>query len=192
MSDRYYKVGPAVWLEPWDDDTRYVAFYLLTCEHRTLEGLFRLPLEYAVADLRWPAKRFKRAFHELQRAGFVAYDQEQQVCLIEKALKWQAPVNGNQATAGARAVKHIPDGPLRLRWLRVVERESEHLAKALRKELPEWFTEPFAERLAEPLAQPKGDPPTPTPERTTVASTSGRNRASAKRRPRRKSGGLRG
>ena len=57
MSRSYWRVTPAFWgdekVAGWNDDTRLLALYLLTCEHRTLEGLFRLPKGYIMADDLW-------------------------------------------------------------------------------------------------------------------------------------------
>lgn len=157
--DRYAKVRLGyIWRKPWSADVKNVAAYLVTCERRTTEGLFWLPLEYAIKDVGWPAKRFKAAFHELQRVGFVAYDQECEVCLLPDALEVQAPVNDNQAKGAARAVREIPACALRERWVSLVERLSERLTKALHQELPEWFVEPFSEPFAKPLPEPFSEP----------------------------------
>lgn len=47
---RYYPVSPLFWSDKkvikWDERTRYLSLYLLTSEHRNLEGLFRLPPIY--------------------------------------------------------------------------------------------------------------------------------------------------
>ena len=44
---RYHKVSPRFWADEkvlrWNDDAKMLALYLLTCPHRTTEGLFRLP-----------------------------------------------------------------------------------------------------------------------------------------------------
>lgn len=158
---RYYRVGPAIWLEPWDDDTRHVAFYVLTCEHRTTEGLFRMPIEYAIADMRWPARRFKRAFHELQRCGFIAYDQDAHVLLIEKALQWQSPENPNQVKAAIKALASLPPSPLLRRFAALAQTYSERLAVAMREEFPEVFGEPFAEGFDQAFAESPSPPPSP-------------------------------
>lgn len=169
-SERYSKVGSGVWDEAWTDDAKFVYLYLKTCKHRTTEGLFKLPLEYAIADLGWQTRRFKNAFHELQRAGAVAYDQELSICLLVDALEVQSPVNGNQATAAVRAVKKIPACPLRDRWIGIVDLTSERLSKALREQLPEWFIEPFSQPFAQPFQESAvgsfTNPPSPTPSPT--------------------------
>lgn len=152
MADRsYYRVGPAIWDEPWSDDARYVAFYILTCRHRTTEGLFRLPIEYAVADLGWPVERFRKGFAELLAEGFIAYDETARVCLIRKALEWQAPENPNQVKAAVKKVAELPQTDLVRSLYSASLLHSERLAEGLR--------ERFGERLAEPIAEP----PSPSP-----------------------------
>lgn len=156
MSDKaYFRIGPAIWHEPWDDDTRYVAFYVLTCEHRTTEGYFRLPLEYAVADLSWPARRFRAAFDRLVGEDFLAYDEAARVCLILKALEWQAPDNPNQVKAAMKLIERVPPSPLLVRFIGLALQHCERLAQAL----AERFPEPFREASPEPI----GDPPSPSP-----------------------------
>lgn len=151
----YYRVGPAIWDEAWADDTRYVAFYLLTCRHRTTEGLFRLPLEYAVADLDWPADRVRAAFEQLVDCGFIAYDAAARVCLIVKALEWQAPENPNQVKAAMKLIDALPATALLDSFIRLAEQSCERLAQAL--------AERFPERFHEATAQGSGEPPSPSP-----------------------------
>ena len=136
---KYFRVGPSIWLEPWTDDARYVAFYLLTCPHRSTEGIYRLPVEYAVADLGWSRQRFGRGFDELLLAGFAQYDSLAAVVLIEQALAWQAPENPNQIKAAVRAVGTLPQTPLLTHFLSLAERFAERFAKALVEGLPERF-----------------------------------------------------
>lgn len=164
MADRsYYRVGPAIWLEPWDDDTRYVALYLLTCNHRTTEGYFRLPLEYAIADLKWPARRFQAAFDHLVACEFIAYDADARVCLITKALEWQAPENPNQVKSAMKLVERVPPSPLLVRFVRLAQRHCERLAQALAERFPEPFSEAKGEGVAQPPspALSRFDPPDP-------------------------------
>lgn len=148
---RYYRVGPAIWLEDWNDDARYVAFYVLTCDHRTTEGYFRLPTAYAVADLGWQPERFAEAFGQLQADGFVSYDPATSVCLIHKAMEWQSPENPNQVKAAVKAVAKVPFCPLFVTFFELAEQHCERFAEALREAFPQRFPEGFAE------------PPSPSP-----------------------------
>ena len=153
MSDgpRYYRVSPKLWQEPsWDDDTRLLALYILTCDHRTTEGLFRLPRQYILADLDWSPQRLAQPFKQLCADGFMDYDEDAKVLLITKALKYQAPSNPNGVVSALRALEMVPATRLDSVFYELSERYSERLAEAL----TERFTEPF------------GQPPALTPALT--------------------------
>jgi hypothetical protein len=156
---RYYRVAPAIWNESWEDDVRLVAFYLLTCPHRTTEGLFRLPLAYAWEDMGWPAKRFEKAFKQLIANDFVEYDYDARVCLIVNALVYQQPENPNQVTAAMKAIRELPATPLLDRLLVVAETHSQRLAKALCEHLGK----PLPEPLTQVVAQGIGESPSTSP-----------------------------
>ncbi len=151
MSDRpYNRVEPTIWLQPWDNDVRLLAFYLLTCEHRTTEGLYRLPLGYVAEDLGWPIAKVTKRFAVLVDAGFIEHDPVAQVVLVVKALERQKP-NPNQAIAAVKKLRLLPRTDLRRRFYALAEASSPILAKEMR----EGFGEGFGEWL--------GDPPTPPP-----------------------------
>lgn len=169
----YSRVEASVWNQPWDDELRVFALYVLTCKHRTTEGFYELPLEYAAIDLRWPLERVQGAMRRLIEDGMVAYDPDARVILLVRALERQAPQNPNQAKAAARVVASLPKTPLRFAFAHLADRYSDHLSKVLRELLPEWFTEPvpkqdelFRQWLSEHLPHPHlllSSPPTPAP-----------------------------
>jgi hypothetical protein len=139
MTPRFYRVGPSVWDEQWDDDTRLTALYLLTNGHRNTEGIFRMPLAYAYTDLGWEADRFLRAFDKLIAAGFVKYDASAHVVWIVKALAWQTPTNPNQIKGAIKALKALPKTPLIRDFGSAADRHCVPLANALREALPSAF-----------------------------------------------------
>ena len=145
MSDgpRYYRVSPKFWASAdrlgWDDETRLLALYLLTCEHRTTEGLFRLPKQYIMADLEWSPQRLAQPFAQLLADGFIEYDETAKVMLIVKALAYQAPSNPNGVTAALRALDMVPATALDSRFYELSQRYCERLAE----QLPERFTQPL-------------------------------------------------
>lgn len=163
VTPRYYRISPRFWSDPdvqrWSDDAKLLAFYLLTCEHRTTEGLFVLKKKYAQADLEWDKERFGKAFGELLETGFAHYDEEAQVCLIVNALKYQPPQNENQAKYAVKQLLALPATPLTCIFKQLVERFSEHLAK----QLPEGFGEGYANPLSSLALAPSLAPP-PSPE----------------------------
>jgi len=91
---------------------KLAALYVMTCSHRTLEGIFKLPPQYACADLHWTMKTWTRACTVLQESGFLKWDSRTNVLLIVNALRYQAPENPNQAEAALRRISDLPDTPL--------------------------------------------------------------------------------
>ncbi|MBN1319622.1 MAG: hypothetical protein JXA87_02170 [Thermoleophilia bacterium] len=161
MSRTYWRVSPAFWSdekvtgadgrEPWSDDTKLLALYLLTCEHRTLEGLFRLPKGYILEDLGWTPERLAQPFAQLLADGFIEYDERARLCLIVNALDYQTPDNPNQTTAAIRLLEDLPKSPLFARLFEQAKRFYQPLAERLRERLPERLEERF------------GKPPAPAP-----------------------------
>lgn len=145
---KYWRVSPRFWYQSHlSDDAKLLALYMLTCEHRELEGLFRLPKEYICADLGWSAKRLAKPFRELLVDEFIDYDDAVGVVLIHKALKYQRPENPNQEKHALDALEALPRTALFAGLLSSAER----------------FAKRFAERLHERFGEPFGKPPTPTP-----------------------------
>lgn len=108
----YGRVSSRIWLQPWSDDAKLLAVYLLTCHHRTLEGLFRLPKGYMVEDLGWTAERLRVALDELIDDDFCSYDAAVSVVFIHKALAYQAPENPNQERHALAALARLPETAL--------------------------------------------------------------------------------
>ena len=142
---RYNRVSPRFWSDPavlgWSDDAKLLALYLLTCEHRTTEGYFRLPKQYMMADLNWSPEQLEEPFGQLLQDGFIEWDPSTSVILIVKALAYQSPQNPNQATGAANAIALLPPNALEKRFRELAEQYSERLVEAL----PEGFGEPLGE-----------------------------------------------
>lgn len=149
-ADRYYKVGPAFWTDhaAWTDDERLLGLYVLTCPHRSTEGLFRLPVAYMAADLRWQEKRVRRALATLVAHDFIAYDDQAGVVLIVKALKWQQPSNPNGVKAAVKALRAVPPTVLATRFRGLAERFAERLAEGLPEGIPAGLGDPPSSTLA--------------------------------------------
>lgn len=142
----YGKVYSRIWAHSqfrrWSDDVRLAALYLLTCPHRTTEGLFRLPIAFACHELGWPAERTDAAITDLEAAGFVAIDRDTDLVLICKALRWDSP-NGEKSIKGAvNKLRDLPESPLRDRFLGEADRLCEPLARAIRDDLG-WTRSPI-------------------------------------------------
>lgn len=140
-SSPYWRVSPRFWADTadWSEDARLLALYLLTCEHRTTEGLFVLRLPYIHADLNWPPERLTQPLAELIGHGFIEHDLKRSVFLIVKALKYQAPANPNSRKAAVRKLALVPsDSPLTCTFKRLCQQ----LCEPLWEQLPEGFGEP--------------------------------------------------
>jgi len=113
---RYYPVSPLYWSDPkvasWSPEATLLGLYLLTCEHRNLEGLYRLPYAYAQADLRWTEQEIVGAMADLIETDFIAYDYDAQVVLLPKALKYHTPKSDRQIQGAINALQEVPDTAL--------------------------------------------------------------------------------
>jgi len=139
----YWRVSPAFWTDEkvveWDQDTRYLALYILTCPHRNLEGLFRLPKGYILDDLGWDADRLAEPFQQLLDEGFMEYDGRARLCLIVNALQYQAPDNEDHAKAGVKQLAELPKSGLFRRLLELAEVYRPVLAKVLLAQMPDRY-----------------------------------------------------
>ena len=151
----YSRVSSRFWAqahdEEWTDDMVILGLYLLTCEARTTEGLYRLPKGYMAEDLpgEWPMQRLTVSLDALVLNGFVQYDEKARVVFLPSAMKYQRPDNANQQTAAIRKLKSMPETYLWEPFLeaaktycgafhqRLVQAFPKGLAKGLRKATPQ-------------------------------------------------------
>lgn len=167
MAD-YGKVFRRIWSSPEfmaaSEDARTMTLYLLTTEHGTSEGLFRLPLAYASNDLRWSFERASNALDELVRTGFIGYDEALGIVLIVKALRWNKPTSPNNVKGAANAVAELRDTPLRQVFLEQCDLYCPELATELTS-VNGWerrTSDPVEEaELGTPSEGPSKDLPTP-------------------------------
>ena len=62
----FSKISPKLWRSPRfrsleSGDERLLYLYVLTCEHQSSAGCFRLPDAYAASDLGWTEERLSDA-----------------------------------------------------------------------------------------------------------------------------------
>lgn len=173
-SPGYARVCPRFWAqareENWTDDMVVLALYLLTCEQRTTEGIFRLPVEYMSADLPegWVSERVRVSLAALEEQGFLRYDHKARVVFLPKAMKYQRPDNRNQQIAALRNLLELPETSLLAEFISAAKQycpafadflASQGLRQGLRQGLPQW------------LRQGIPDPPAPTPAPTPTLKT---------------------
>ena len=144
-TSRYQPIKTCIWTDEkfvgLSDDLKLLWLYMLTCPHSNMIGLYRLPAEYVVADLRWDAKRFTERFAELLSNGFMEHDPKARVVLIKNQLKHRPLANDNQQKAAIKTLDTIPDTFLFNNMLENIR----NLAKP--------FTERLGERLGERYAK---------------------------------------
>ena len=109
---RYSRVPQRFWndekVRKWPDSVTNLALYLMTCAHHWLEGIFVLPPNYVVADRLWTLKKVKRAIAVLTKDGFLRYDPETNVMLLQNALEIQYPEGDNQIKGAIRRILDLP------------------------------------------------------------------------------------
>jgi hypothetical protein len=85
VTPTYYRVSPRIWRHrEWSDETKLLACYLLTCKHRTIEGLYLLPQHYITGDLKWSPERLAEPFAQLLSDDFIRYDEDCQCPLAPR------------------------------------------------------------------------------------------------------------
>jgi len=138
----YYPISPTFWSDDevrrWIDagqkDTALLALYMLTCEHRNLEGLYKLPKPYIEEDLAWEADVVGEHMARLLDAEFIEYDGAAKVVFVRNALKYQQPKSPPQIKGALNALERVPRTPLLASLLAAAETHAPRLAKAIRKQ----------------------------------------------------------
>lgn len=109
----YGKVHASFWssrtIRALSNDGRLLALYLITCQHATIAGVFRLPSAYAAEDLGWTPQRFEETLSELFENGFAQRCETTMWLWVKKPLVWNRPENPNQTKAVLKLAKQVPD-----------------------------------------------------------------------------------
>jgi hypothetical protein len=113
---KFHRFFTSFWKDPeirrWPDHQKLLGSYLLTCPHRTSEGLFWLPHGYVAQDLGWSIERVSEGYSGLKAAGFCAYDDTSETVLLVKALKYEAPAGEKQIQGAINRLAEVPPTPL--------------------------------------------------------------------------------
>jgi hypothetical protein len=168
---RYSRVSTRFWTDEksseWNDRVKLAALYVMTCSHRSLEGIFKLPPQYACADLHWTLKTWKSACTVLQESGFLKWDSRTNVILIVNALRYQAPENPNQTSAALRRINDLPDTQLLQVFCALAMDHcyrkgatpaAQAFAQQLQQQLHERLGQPLSPLNLKPLTQPQPQP----------------------------------
>lgn len=142
MASQHYRVSPKYWLNErrrWSDAEKLLGLYLITCEHRNTEGLYRLPKGYICEDLGWPARKASETLQRLVDAGFVLYDEAAQVVLLPTALLVQRPTTQKQVQGALNALARLPHTSLWGPFLAACDAHAPRLAVAIRDGIEKAF-----------------------------------------------------
>lgn len=108
----YGKVFSRIWesadFRALTEDGRTLALYLLTCQHGTIAGVFRVPDGYACEDLQWGIERVSQGFANLEANGFATRCGVTKWVWVRKFLEWNPPENPNQRKSAAKIAAGIP------------------------------------------------------------------------------------
>ena len=149
----YGKVFSRIWesedFRSMSEDGRALVMYLLTCQHGTIAGVFRVPDGYACEDLQWSAERVANAFKETLRKGFANRCETTKWVWVSKFLEWNQPENPNQVKAAKKIALSIPDGcGWKLEFMRVCGPSIE-IIPAEKQNPSETLPEPFLNQYQE-------------------------------------------
>lgn len=112
MAVQYFRISPKLWRKArargWTDAQINLAIFLLTNTHRKLEGLYLLPKPYIASDLGWSMEKVEDNLAVLLGAGFAKYDEDAEVVLIPKALKFQSPSTEMQIRGAIAQLRGLP------------------------------------------------------------------------------------
>jgi hypothetical protein len=142
----YAQINRKVWntcqFRSLSPEARELFFYLTTCPHGNMLGIFVLRPGYALDDLQWGSdrERFMKPFRELLDKGLFKYDPNTEIILDMEQLEKHPPINPNQVIAIIKIINSLPKT--------ILFHELKLLAESLNKPL----LKPLIERLTERYA----------------------------------------
>ena len=112
----YTKIDQGLWRQMkqkgLSETGRLLYLYLFSCPHRNMLGLSSLPQAYCCADLGMEPQRVAEGFRELEEAGLVAYDQEEEMVLLTDFLRTNPLDNVNVQKKACTIFHDLPQSPL--------------------------------------------------------------------------------
>lgn len=157
----FSKVSPALWQSDRfnglpSDDGRYLYVYLLTNEHQTSAGCYRLPDGYACSDLRWPRDRYATARTQLVAADLIKFDASAQVIMVTRWFKHNPPMNEDHHTGIVRILERLPSETIANAALQALEDSLESIRAGKAERLLKGKNPPTAFLMALAGKSPKG------------------------------------
>lgn len=109
---RFRMVAPRYWMvarkQGWTDDMMLLGAWLQTCEDRSLEGLFFLPVENIAGGLGWAVDRAEQVLAELERVEWCRRDSSRLFIWIPSAFDLTGPKGEKQIAGALSALEDIP------------------------------------------------------------------------------------
>lgn len=138
MSESYSRVAGRFWIDTktWGERNQRVALYLLTNKHRTMEGLYYLPLGYLCEDLGLAPNVAREAVAFIESQAMVAYDDEAQVVFLRAALAHGAPKTPMHVRGALRRLRDVRASKHWDAFLVACDTYASELANAIRMEWP--------------------------------------------------------
>lgn len=124
VSRDFSKVSPKVWRSPrfrglQSDQAKLFYLYVLTCEHQSSAGCFRLPDAYAAADLSWPRDILETARAHLIETQLLVHDPETEEYFVPRWFKHNPSTNPKHRKGIERQISDLDSEHVR----RVAEAE---------------------------------------------------------------------
>jgi hypothetical protein len=109
---RYGKIFTAYWTSSDIIDlpveTKLFGTYLLTSPHANMVGCYRLPIAYAMDDLKMGSETVSNGFRDRSARGFLTHDSALSWVLIRNFLRWNPIENPNQGKAASKLIEEVP------------------------------------------------------------------------------------
>ena len=100
MTNKSRAISPEFWtdkkVQTLPLTTRALVYYCFSSPHTTSLGCFRLPLEYAAADLKISKTDIFKGFKQAEQADLISYDKQSNWLFIPTFIKWNPVHNPNQ------------------------------------------------------------------------------------------------
>jgi len=143
----YAQINRKVWnthrFRSLSKEARELFFYLTTCPHGNMLGIYVLRAGYALDDLQMGTDRelFFKPLRELADKHLFRYDPETEIVLDLEQIQKHPPENPNQIKAAVKIINSLPATPL--------FHDLKRMAQGLNKE----FVKPLIEQLDERLGE---------------------------------------
>ena len=118
MSRVFSMVSPKLWLSRRfrgliTDSAKLFYLYVLTCQHQTSAGCFKLPDAYVMADLGWSAEKLSNARAPVVEAGLLLHDPETDEYFVPRWFRHNPGKNPNHRKGIVRLISELESDLIR-------------------------------------------------------------------------------